>query len=211
MEGKGFPLIPADIVKAWSRGEYHVGDVPSISYQHLGVALLLRGWYTYVDETQTGPAKKWAGIAKVDIKGSVLSMGGIRLFDKYPIFWRTEHSYIQDNQIIWFYSGFNSAPVETRDLREKYFSKEWQLKKHSKHFGIPDADWDSLLLKLANDFDEDVERVFRHCDAANKDSGMLRFSTYLEEKKVVRKCEYYHFNSAAKKAIAGISFFQKVL
>src|SRR5437879_4273302 len=109
MSSQGFHPIPPDIIEAWAKGEYYVGDIPSISYTRLGTALFLRGWYTYqhVDEDK----ERFGGVVKIDIKGSFLFMGGIRLHNsesKTTVFWRSEAShFVSDNEIIWFYSIFN--------------------------------------------------------------------------------------------------------
>lgn len=219
MDRNAFQLIPTDVIKAWSQGEYYVGDIPSISYRQLGIALWLRGWYTYVDKTDVKDRKHWSGIAKVDIKGSVLSMGGVRLFGTDAVFWRTEHSFIQnEKEIIWFYSGFNcDSPSRLPAIRDKYF-KKWKLdlKAPDKRFGLKREQWGELLMALATEFDEDVETIAQTRATENqksakplqKDLGMLRFSVYPEDG--VRTCEYYHYDSASAVPTAGLSVFRKV-
>lgn len=228
MDGKGFPLIPADIVKAWSRGEYYVGDIPSISYRHLGIALLLRGWYIYADKERT-ERKKWGGLAKVDINGSVLSMAGVRLFDSKPVFWKTEHSYIRnEKEVIWFYSGFDCEVPER--LREKYSNKAWQLKETEKRFGLQPEQWHEFLRNVGSDLDADVDRIKGSCGENNIDHGMLRFNVHLytggdldqevrstwQNQKPEREgirfriCQYSHFDSVTQSAKTGTSYFTKV-
>jgi len=221
MDRNAFQLIPTDVIKAWSQGEYYVGDIPSISYRHLGIALWLRGWYTYVDKTNVRGRKHWSGIAKVDIKGSVLSMGGVRLFGTDAVFWRTEHSFIQDErEIIWFYSGFNcDSPTRLSAIRAKYF-KKWKLDLDLPHkcFGLKRDEWGELLMALATAFDDDVEVIAQTRATENqktdkplqKDLGMLRFSVDLDPKDRVRRCEYYHYDSASGVPTAGLSEFRKV-
>lgn len=193
MDSTGFQLIPVDVIKAWAKGDYYIGDIPSISYRHLGIALLLRGWYTYVDTSTDPDRKKWAGVAKVDIKGSVLSMGGVRLFGDHAVFWRTEHSYIQnDKEIIWFYSGFNCdhpPPPLLPDIRKKYFEQDAsRLDVSQERLGMDPNCWKRLLGSLASDFDEDVERIAR----ARSDEVAERIAqaTSGEEKELQKKNLY---------------------
>lgn len=227
MDPNAFQLIPTDVIKAWAKGDYYVGDIPSISYRHLGIALLLRGWYTYVDITKDGTHEDWAGVAKVDIKGSVLSMGGVRLFGPNAVFWRTEHSYIQDAQeIVWFYSGFKCDTAPLTDISDKYFKNSTlKLDAPGNRFGMDPERWKDLLRTLATEFDDDIGRIAKissvaekepqkngHGKDMEKDLGMLRFRVDLDQCSTerVRKCEYYHYDSATKQATAGLSAFRKV-
>ena len=115
----GLQIIPTDIIEAWAKGEYFLGDVPSLAYTRLGTALFLRSWYTYNDPHDL------AGIAKIDIKGPVLFMGGIRLLDKQTrtaVFWQTEVShFLDDEEILWFHTVLNleSSPEFTA-IADKY-------------------------------------------------------------------------------------------
>lgn len=228
MNGQGFPLIPADIVKAWSKGEYYVGDIPSISYRHLGIALLLRGWYIYADKDRTN-RKKWGGLAKVDINGSVLSMVGVRLFDSKLVFWKTEHSYIRDEkEVIWFYSGFDCEVPQ--EIQEKYLDSKWRLREQEKRFGLKPESWQGLLKRMASDLDGDADRLKGVCGEGNMDHGMLRFNVHLYEgrnlDREIRKiwrahkpsgepirfriCQYAHFDSGSQTASTGTAYFTKV-
>jgi hypothetical protein len=221
MDHNAFQLIPTDVIKAWSKGEYYVGDIPSISYRHLGIALLMRGWYTYVDTSGDPTRETWSGVAKVDIKGSVLAMGGVRLFGREAVFWRTEHSFIQDeSEIIWFYSGFScDSPTALTNIRSKYI-QNWTLDLHKPEtqFGMDAEQWAGLLKTLATSFDEDVELIAQTRAAEKlktqqplkRDLGMLRFRVNLEPNQRVRLCEYYHYDSAGEKATAGLAEFRKV-
>jgi len=210
MESKGFQLIPTEVIKAWTQGEYYVGDIPSISYRHLGNALLLRGWYTYVDENES--RADWAGVARVDIKGPVLSMGGIRLFGDHIVFWRTVDSYVRDDKIIWFYKGYNCAlPESANGLSDKYLKKDQQRDSKIPHerFGLSDEDWKGLLGNLATDFDVDVEETKRLCPPEKIDHGMLEFGVHLDPNGF-RQCDYHHYGSDAKQPETGRSRFTKV-
>jgi hypothetical protein len=106
-----FYRVPAEVIKAWDRGEYFTGGVPSLSYKYLGTALRLRGLYTYKREGNTG--NDFKGIAKIELAGGrELVMEGIRLWgdkDKPDIkFWRTEFShFLSDDKIIWTYRIFD--------------------------------------------------------------------------------------------------------
>lgn len=123
MSSRGFHPIPSDIIEAWAKGSYYVGDIPSISYTRLGIALFLRGWYTYLQAEQD--KERFGGVVKIDIKGPFLIMGGIRVRDsegRTAVFWKSEAShFVSDNEIIWFYPVFNcSFNGETAGIRAKY-------------------------------------------------------------------------------------------
>lgn len=237
MDTKGFQLIPADVIKAWSRGEYYVGDIPSISYRHLGIALLLRGWYVYAD-SDTNSREHWAGVAKVDIRGSTLSMGGIRLFGTDRTFWTTEHSHIRDDEeIVWFYSGFHCKPDDATFL--KYVPSGTNLDRSlPDSFGMNKDAWENLLGKLATDFDDDIARMRRSYEQEAElekkketeqpadlesdqqtghliDHGMLRFSVELDKncagKEKSRSCRYSHYECGSENATTGFSKFTKIL
>lgn len=208
MDRKGFQLIPTEVIKAWTQGEYYVGDIPSISYHHLGNALLLRGWYTYVDEDASRP--DWAGVAKVDISGPVLSMGGLRLFGDHMVFWRTVDSYVRDDKILWFYKGYNCAPDSANGLFDKYLKKDRRppgSRNPHERFGLEDEDWRGLLVNLATNFDVDVEEAKRLCQG-NIDNGMLEFGLSLDPEGF-RRCEYHHYGSVVRQQLTGCSRFTK--
>jgi hypothetical protein len=208
MESKGFQLIPTEVIKAWTQGEYYVGEIPSISYHHLGNALLLRGWYTYVDENEE--RANWAGVARVDIKGPVLSMGGLRLFGDHMVFWITVDSYVRDDKIIWFYKGYNCPPESANGLFDKYLKQDRprDSKIPDKRFGLEEEDWRSLLVNLATNFDVDVEEAKRLCQG-NIDNGVLEFGVSLDPQGF-RRCDYHHYGSVASQPLTGCSRFTKV-
>ena len=58
-------VIPTEVFEAWAKGEYHVGDIPSISYTRLGTALYLRSCYTY--ENAPGSKNILSGVARIDV------------------------------------------------------------------------------------------------------------------------------------------------
>jgi hypothetical protein len=218
MSSQGFHPIPPDIIEAWAKGEYYVGDIPSISYTRLGTALFLRGWYTYQHADQD--RERFGGVVKIDIKGSFLLMGGIRLHDsksRTTVFWRSEAShFLSNNEIIWFYSIFNcDLTGKEADVRAKYVSDSWlqqtEYSSPENHFSMSVEEWNNLLDKLRTDFDSDIERIQKSCPAEQIDEGMLRYDLVPDEQNR-HQTTYYQFYSAPGKERAllrGAAYFVK--
>jgi hypothetical protein len=177
---KQFDVVPPEIIAAWAKGEYQVGDIPSLSYTQLGTALFLRSWYTY-ENAQAG-AKSLAGIAKIDIKGPFLVMGGIRLSnDGKPCatFWASEAShFVSENEILWFYMIFRDDTPAVRELAEKYGlpGNRYEDSENAGRCGLEPGEWDKLLTHLRTDFDEEIEKLKLRVDRSTIDRGMLAFN-----------------------------------
>src|SRR5438067_2498662 len=41
------PLLPPEIIRAWTNNEYRIGDRHSTDYEYIGAALAIRGYYRY--------------------------------------------------------------------------------------------------------------------------------------------------------------------
>lgn len=211
-----FHVVPTDIIEAWAKGEYYVGEIPSISYTRLGTALFLRGWYTY--ENEPSDPNKLAGVAKIDIKGPFLLTGGIRLIEAGSptcAFWHTEASHFldDDDEVIWFHSVLNvdfGDPIAA-EIRSKYVTASPSANPSADdRLGMPPDAWNNLLDKLRTDFDADIQRLRERCTSAKIDHGMLRFKTRAGGGH--HRCEYYQFyqpNSGGRTLITGASLFKK--
>lgn len=144
---QAFQVIPTEIFEAWAKGEYYVGDIPSISYTRLGTALYLRGWYTY--ENESGSKDTLSGVARIDIRGPFLSLGGIRLREddkRVAVFWKTEAShFVSDNEIIWFHRVFNAKVAD--ELLATYLPHGWLDQRGPfppDRFGLDKDQWNHL-------------------------------------------------------------------
>jgi hypothetical protein len=211
----GLQIIPTDIIEAWAKGEYFLGDVPSLSYSRLGTALFLRSWYTYQDRNEL------AGVAKIDIKGPVLLMGGIRLLEKgkrCAVFWQTEVShFVDDTEILWFHAVLDlDASPDFKSTAADYVTDEWLKGKGKvsveKQFGMKPAVWNQLLDRLYATFDTDVARLRQICPPERIDHGMLRFPIATDAQGR-HSCEYYQFYTpdpaVQRKLLQGTSYFKK--
>ena len=137
--------VPVEVIQAWERGDYFTGGVPSVAYKHLGIALRLRGLYTYAKAGDSG--QDFKGLAKIDLAGGrELVMDGFRLWgeEKEPEirFWRTEFShFLTDDTIIWTYQLFDcdSTGQLSKHLSNKTLPHNPKPKSHN--FGFKAADW----------------------------------------------------------------------
>ena len=211
MDSKDFQYIPTDIIDNWAKGDYYSGDIPSISYKRLGIALSLRGWYTYEGLTTKDP--KFRGVAKIDLKGPSLFMGGIRLYSnpgkKDIVFWRSEFShFLSDNEIIWFYYIFNYRDPE---VTKHYFSDEWLGNMNNffaePQFGLSDQAWNNLLDGIRNRFDDDIAGVEARCSESQKDKVLLHY--YIREQKAQYR-QIFSEEALDHKSIAGSSQYIRV-
>jgi hypothetical protein len=208
-----FQVIPTEVFEAWTKGEYYVGDIPSISYTRLGTALYLRGWYTY--ENEPGSEKTLSGVAKIDIRGAFLSMGGIRLLQqdkRAAVFWKTEAShFVGDDEVLWFYTVLN-ANIDATLLAA--YLPHWWLKEdmptpRTRHYGLNDDEWGILLDRLRTGFDLDAERIQQQCSPAQIDHGMIRFD--IKPHADAHRSEYYqfYFDGSTRDLIKGVALFKR--
>lgn len=183
--GGGNPVksfrVPAEVIKAWDRGEYFTGGVPSLAYKYLGTALRLRGLYTYKRDGTTGDDFK--GVAKIELVGGrELFMEGIRLWaaeDKPDIrFWRTEFShFLSDHKIIWTYRIFE---CHCDDRFYKYIPginlSSLKNADAKSNFGFSPDDWEKLLqFLLSSEFDEELRDAEARCTDDQITTVMLHF------------------------------------
>lgn len=79
MNESSYSPVPLDMISAWLRGEYLIGQNESVGYELLGWALMLRGLYVYaVEGTPKGTISHW-GLCKIDIKDGDMTYRGVRL------------------------------------------------------------------------------------------------------------------------------------
>lgn len=212
MESKDFQYIPTDIIDAWAKGDYYSGDIPSVSYKRLGIALSLRGWYTYESLNPKDP--KFRGVAKIDLKGPSLFMGGIRLYNstgkKDIVFWRSEFShFLSDNEIIWFYYIFNHRDPE---VIKYYLTDEEWLQNMGQYFaeprfGLTDQAWNNLLDSIRGRFEDDIAQVEARCSEDQTDKVLLHY--YVKEQKAQYR-QIFAEEASDQKSIAGSSRYIKV-
>lgn len=189
MENKDFQLIPHRIIEAWINGEYYSGDVPSISYEYLGVSLALRGWYIYETKSQTETILK--GVAKIDFRDGALFIGGVRLYtnkqtERYGLFWTSEFShFLSANEVIWVYKIFSlehRSPVFANYLNESSL-KTVQRDFEQPNFGLSKSEWNPLLDRIRLCLYDDLREVESECERTNGiiDRGLLHF--FVREKR----------------------------
>lgn len=188
-----FYRVPEEVVKAWERGEYFTGNVPSLAYKYLGIALGLRGLYTYTGSSDDD----FKGVAKIDLKGQELIMTGVRLWEKTDEpdikFWKTEFShFLADDKIIWTYRVFNlssDADLFARLATCNKLPKNINKVGAEDRFGLSETHWHELLqFLLSEDFTEtlanienrgpETTRVMLHFAKMNDDPNKLINAEY---------------------------------
>jgi hypothetical protein len=188
MESKEFQLIPNEIIEAWISGEFYCGDVPSVSYEYLGVSLALRGWYTY--EAKLSGQTILKGVAKIDFKDGTLFIGGMRIYSIKPgegtLFWFSEFShFLNENEIIWVYKIFHYD--DGRRCYEHYLDepsiKVAQRCFNQPQFGLGKDEWNHLLDRIRLNFYDDLKEVEADCERKKRqaDRGLLHF--FVKEKR----------------------------
>jgi hypothetical protein len=204
-----FYRIPEEVIKAWERGDYFTGGVPSLAYERLGVALRLRGLYTY--ERETG--QDYRGIAKIDLAGGLdLVMAGIRFWIGEQLdvkFWKTQFSHFLDenNKIIWTYQLFDcvsdeqlwaSAGIERPDIKGP----------NSATLGFRPEDWQRLQQFLLKDeFDKELGAAKTRCTSPDQIlTIMLHFEIQTDGEIVA----LYRELRQGKEDIAGDSRFKPI-
>ena len=183
MHGKDFQIIPPKIIEAWKSGEYYSGDVPSVSYEYLGVSLASRGWYVYEASNETETTLK--GVAKIDFKDDSLFIGGLRLYtnkntERAGLFWMSEFShFLNANEVIWVYRIFDLA--NRSSVFENYLSEDSfetaQRNFAEPNFGLIAAEWNALLDRVRLHLYDDLEEVESECERTKGivDKGLLHF------------------------------------
>jgi hypothetical protein len=208
-----FYRVPEEVIKAWERGEYFTGNVPSLAYKYLGVALGLRGLYTY---TGKSPKKDFKGVAKIDLKGQELVMTGVRLWDEKDRpdikFWRTEFShFLSHNKIIWTYVVFNDR--SDADLFSQLNWKKLPAKTKTvgsrDRFGFSEEDWNKLLkFLLSPDFTATIENIESRSPEIIR--VMLHFAKIEEAPRNTISAEYRRLDQSGSD-IAGDSHFERII
>lgn len=118
--------IPLDMIHAWLRGEYRIGQNDSTGYEFLGWALMLRGAYVYAvipfnEDGKEGECKKenlshW-GICTIDIEDGDLTYQGVRLnVNKNDI--------SVTNKQIWYslFSKLTRFPSSSDNMPDAFFA-----------------------------------------------------------------------------------------
>jgi hypothetical protein len=183
VESKDFQLIPNEIIEAWIRGEYYSGDLPSISYQYIGISLALRGWYVYETKLSTEPLFK--GIVKIDFKDGELFIGGVRLYTNLEggrpnLFWMSEFShFLNENEIIWVYKIFNydcDHHLFNRYLNETSLTAA-NHHRDKEHFSLDKDEWNSMLDRIRVHLYDDLKEIEAECGRKKGqiDKGLLHF------------------------------------
>lgn len=172
-----FYRIPEEVIKAWERGDYFTGGVPSLAYKQLGAALRLRGLYTY--ERQTGP--DFRGIAMIELAGGLdLVMSGIRFWADKKLdvkFWKTEFShFLDEKRIIWTYQLFDCDSEQQLLTRLPGLKRPKIRGGNSATLGFPPQDWQRLKQFLLKDeFEEELGAAKARCTPDNILTIMLHF------------------------------------
>lgn len=172
-----FYRIPEEVIKAWERGDYFTGAVPSVAYQYLGVALWLRGLYTY--EPDTG--LDFRGIAKISLAGGLdLEMAGIRFWFDNNLdvkFWKTEFShFLSEKKIIWTYRLFD-CDSKTQLWAQLPGIQDPDINGPNKAtLGFRPEDWQGIQkFLLTNKFHEELRAAEARCTPAQILTIMLHF------------------------------------
>jgi hypothetical protein len=215
-----FYRVPEEVIKAWERGEYFTGNVPSLAYKYLGIALGLRGLYTY-----TGPSENdFKGVAKIDLKGQELIMTGVRFWDRKDQpdikFWKTEFShFLSDEKIIWTYRVFNFSsdadlfyPLATCKKLPSNINKVGAKGR----FGFSETHWHELLqFLLSEDFTVTLENIENRGPESIETSGpkstrvMLHFAEIKDDPKKSIRAEYRQLDQSGSD-IVGESQFERI-
>lgn len=93
---KFYDLLPRDIIDHWLDGRYSLGPHRTITYDALGWALMLRGFYRYEAFDEKNNLTHW-GYEFIDLEGGEIYSGGVRLWSanaiaapNHPYIWRSE-------------------------------------------------------------------------------------------------------------------------
>ena len=165
-----FYRIPEEVIKAWERGDYFTGGVPSLAYKHLGVALWLRGLYTY--ERKTG--QDFRGIARIELAGGLnLAMAGIRFWFNNTLdvkFWKTEFShFLSENKIIWTYRLFECDSQQQLWAHLDGIQTPDITGSHATTLGFRPDDWQRLQqFLLTDEFEEELRAAEARCTTPDK-------------------------------------------
>lgn len=143
---KDFSPVPLDMIKAWLKGEYLIGQNESIGYELLGWALVLRGLYVYavvpanenttnseVDKNTKGQFEEkeniWkqashCGICKIDIKDGDITYHGVRLgvMDKKSANEKLMLDEERDNFQVWYSIFSKLTNLPSHPAPDAYFA-----------------------------------------------------------------------------------------
>jgi hypothetical protein len=130
------PLLPPEIIKAWTSNEYRIGDKHSIDYKYIGAALAVRGYYRYATFRETAKSKHLlhAGYCLIDFEGPDLFIAGIRVYTgphqtaphddqrtwAHPIYWRSRYSkFVSDGTRLNLHFGY--CAFKFRNIGDKHY------------------------------------------------------------------------------------------
>lgn len=99
-----FEPLPTAVVRYWLEGKYAGGLAPSVSYEELGWALMVRGFYRYTVVVNSSFSHR--GYAVIDLHEGDIQCRGIRVKSeealwgaykgyKHPLLWRSDVSAIR--------------------------------------------------------------------------------------------------------------------
>lgn len=223
-DSKRFHIIPTEIVEAWAKGDYYSGDAPSLSYRQLGEALSLRGWYTYGAPNLDPKKPDFKGVAKIELKGQQLMLGGIRLCapknakDGKGVqavrFWRSQYSFFySENEIVWVYQVYSPPKDEKlltqyREILAEYLGNfeafpDVASKTAAEKFGFLPEAWDTLLQRLKNSFDTDIMIIEAGCPEDEAVKVLLHYNIDKKEG------EYRTLYRPDDSNIAGLTHFSR--
>jgi hypothetical protein len=100
-----FQPLPREVIRYWLEGSYTGGIAPSIAYDQLGWALMLRGFYRYRVSTTKVPVSH-RGYCVIDLQNGEICCRGIRVYSDaaewdgianniHPFLWKSEVSTIR--------------------------------------------------------------------------------------------------------------------
>jgi hypothetical protein len=104
-----FAPLPTAIIRYWLDGKYAGGLAPSVAYEELGWALMVRGFYRYKVEVSNGGQLKLShrGYSVIDLQDGDIVCKGIRVKSndpwkkylgwEYPFLWKSDVSAIRSN------------------------------------------------------------------------------------------------------------------
>jgi hypothetical protein len=186
------PLLPPEIVKAWTNNEYRIGDRHSTDYEYIGAALTLRGYYRYGTFREVAGKKDLlhAGYCVVDLDGPDLFIAGIRVYTGphqnkphkeqsqwvHPIYWRSLYSkFVPDGKMSKVHFGYCAFKFESTD--KTYSAKGLRL-------GAMSKDVTSRFNAIEDFWAGKRGWLRRVCRAANKNHDMDALDAALRDKGV---------------------------
>jgi hypothetical protein len=170
--------LPMEVIRYWLEGSYSGGLAPSVTYDQLGWALMIRGFYHYeVRQFENAGYNKFShrGYSIIDLKEGEIYGYGVRLCSgdqwgkirdfEYPLLWKSEASAIRPSStksqatiscayrllVTETWSGASKIPTAFR-------SRAWKRKKIGPEIPVPQEQAIAIDY-LVKDFESDWNRV----------------------------------------------------